>query len=306
MGFPRLPRFRRAQDAPLIRLTARDQQILTLIHRHRFLRSNHLTSLLPGSRQQILRRLQMLYHSGYLERPRCQIDYYHRGGSRTMVYGLGNKGAGWLKREHSLPFHRLDWPKKSTVQRLSLEHALLVSDVMVAVETACRKRAHIRFHTADELNPATGMDGKFGLFHWKVFGARGRADGVIPDGIFGLEFLNRPRDQNQVWFCLEADRGTMPVFRSRLDQSSFHRKLLAYEATWTQNLHRSLFGCARFRVLTVTTSHDRLKTLRDACTSLERGQGLFLFAEADSLRNTDFLSFNWDTSRADQTATVFD
>jgi hypothetical protein len=41
--------------------------------------------------------LQFLYHDGYLERPRIQIEYYHRGGSRHIVYGLGNKGAAFLR-----------------------------------------------------------------------------------------------------------------------------------------------------------------------------------------------------------------
>ena len=35
--------------------------------------------------------------------------------------------------------HQLDWKQKNHVGRLFLEHALLVSDIMVAVELACRK-----------------------------------------------------------------------------------------------------------------------------------------------------------------------
>jgi hypothetical protein len=45
----------------------------------------------------VLRRLQRLFQHGYLERPRCQIDYY-QSGSRRIACGLGNKGAAWLKR----------------------------------------------------------------------------------------------------------------------------------------------------------------------------------------------------------------
>jgi hypothetical protein len=40
--------------------------------------------------------------------------------------------------------------------------------------------------------------------------------------------------QSSGHFFLEADRGTMPVTRWTLSQTSFFRKLLAYEATWTQ------------------------------------------------------------------------
>lgn len=108
MSPPRLPRFKRVSNIRAIELTDRDREILRQVHRRRFLRSTHLVALLGGSRQHMLRRLQLLYHHGFLERPRAQIDYFHNGGSRTIAYGLGNKGAAWLKRELSLPFHGLD------------------------------------------------------------------------------------------------------------------------------------------------------------------------------------------------------
>src|SRR5580704_16910013 len=136
---PRLPRFKRSPEIPAFQMTDRDREILQHIHRHRFLRSDHLAVMTTGSTQQILRRLQRLYHHGFLERPRCQIDYF-QSGSRRMAYGLGNKGAAWLKRELSLPFHQLDWKRKNCVGRLFLEHALLVSDIMIALELSSRSR----------------------------------------------------------------------------------------------------------------------------------------------------------------------
>ena len=155
---PRLPRFKRSPDIPPLRLTSRDGEILKCLQRHRFLRSDHIVSLCTGSRQQVLRRLQRLFHHGFLERPRCQIDYYQTG-SRRIAYGLGNKGAAWLKRELSLKFHQLDWKRKSHVGRLFLEHALLVSDIMVAVELACRNRKDIRLLSVDDLQIANMRDG---------------------------------------------------------------------------------------------------------------------------------------------------
>src|ERR1035441_9466508 len=152
---PRLPRFKRSPDIPPLRLTSRDGEILKCLQRHRFLRSDHIVALSGGSRQQVLRRLQMLYHHGYLERPRCQIDYY-QSGSRCIAYGLGNKGAALLKREFALPSYSQDWNWKNRVTRFFLEHALLISDVMVAVESACRKRPGIKLIFPDE------------TFCWKV------------------------------------------------------------------------------------------------------------------------------------------
>jgi hypothetical protein len=299
MASTRLPRFKRSPNVPSIRLTERDREILRHIHRHRFLRSDHLTSLLPGSRQQVLRRLRLLYHHGFLERPRCQIDYYHRGGSRSMVYGIGNKGAGLLKRELLVPYHRIDWPSKNKIQRLFLEHALLVSDVMVAAELACRNRADVRLLAPEHVGREP--------FQWRVEIGRGRVCGVIPDRVFGLEFAGRRKGLNEIWFCLEVDRGTMPVTRASLDQSSIYRKFLAYEATWKQNLHRSSLGWARFRVIVVTNNPERVATMRQVACSLEHGRGLFLFAVHDALKQSNnLLSFPWASFCEGRTASLLD
>ena len=299
MQFPRLPRFQRAPNVARIELTDRDREILRQVHRHRFLRSSNVVDLIGGSRQHILRRLQLLYHHGYLERPRAQIDYYHRGGSRSIAYGLGNKAAALLKNEHSLPFHRLDWgAKNQNAGRVFLEHALLISDIMIALELACRRNGRIRLLTADEL-PVPESTRRHGEpFHWNVRLPTGQKVGIIPDRVFGLEYSAGndagTEKSTRAYFFLEADRGTMPIQRQNPSQSSFHRKLLAYEATWTQNLHRTRLGLHRFRVLTVVTSPDRVKTLVAACRQLERGQGLFLFSDVGAFRaHADPLTMPW-------------
>ena len=44
-----------------------------------------LVKIIGGSIQQLLRRLNLLYHHSYLERPRAQLDYDHAGGSKCVV-----------------------------------------------------------------------------------------------------------------------------------------------------------------------------------------------------------------------------
>jgi hypothetical protein len=272
-----------------MRLTKRDLEILRCFRRYRFLRSDHLTSLLPGSKQQLLRRLQLLFHHGYLERPRCQIDYY-RSGSRRITYGFGNKGASVLARESALPFRRFDWQWKNRVTRFFLEHALLVSDILVAVELACRARPEIKLILPDEMP------------RWKVALNRVSKVGVVPDAAFALESNGK-----RCWFFVEADRGTMPIQRRNLRQSSFQRKLLAYEATWTQDIHHTDLNVHRFRVLTITNSPARLASMRETCRSLKRGHGLFLFIQLKTLREEpDFFTLQWLSSREGQTVAVFE
>jgi hypothetical protein len=283
MASVRLPRFQRDsnQIAPM-RLTGRDREIVRLVHDHRFLRSDHITALVPGSRQQVLRRLKLLYHHGFVERPRCQIDYYQRG-SRRMAYGIGNKGAVVLKRELALHFHQVHWNEKSRVGRIFLDHALLISDFMVAVEVACRHRSNVQFLSGEDAVPPLLADNEREPFQWTVdIGGRQNC-GVVPDAVFGLEVAAANGKSERYWFFLEADCGTMPVTRESFDQSSFLRKLLAYRATWMSNLHRARFGFNRFRVLTITTNAERVEHMVQACSQLKSGQGLFLFAHPASL-----------------------
>lgn len=304
----RLPRFRRdKENTPAFQVTARDTQIMRQVAVHRFLRSSHLVSLAGGSKQQVIRRLQLLYHHGYLERPRCQLDYYHEGGSRTLVYGLGKRGAGHLRRVLNMPFQAMEWSEKTpTIGRVFLEHALMVSDFMVSLELACRRRDDVRLLQAADIPLPEALKDKRRPFQWSVHVGGSRKIGIIPDGVFALEQRDTDGQAQLMFYFLEADRCTMPVQRERLERSSIFRKLLAYEATWSQEIHCSRFGWNRFRVLMLTTNAARMKHMIEACGTLERGNGLFLFTDTTSMnRNEDTLSHCWKTAR-DQCETLMD
>lgn len=295
MTFPRRPRFERAHIQPM-QLTERDREIIRHVERHRFVRSTHITDLVGGSHQQVIRRLQLLYHHGYVDRPRAQIDYYHQGGSKVLAYGLGNGGAALLSRERGIAMDRIDWSEKNrSVRGIYLAHTLGVADVMVALEVACRTTGRARLLYDDELRSSGTGDLSF---PWRV-DIEGRKNlGVIPDRVFALEYQDENNRANRAYFFLEADRGTMPVTREGLSQSSFYRKLLAYEATWSQGIHSTRFGFHRFRVLTVTTSQARVKSMVDACGQLKSGHGLFLFADRTILdRPEGILAAPWLTGR---------
>ncbi len=280
MALLRNPRFRRKISVPIPHLTERDRQIIRQVFRYRFLRSTHIAALVGGSQQQTLRRLQSLYHHGYLDRPRAQIDYYRRG-SRAMVYGLGNKGMDLLVQEDGIPQRKLDWTAQNrTATRFFMEHTLAVAEAMVAIECSCRKQGI-------ELIPYPEN-----VFKWSVpvrYEDTTVTVGIVPDRVFGLR--SRTHQNEIAWFFLEADRASMPVQRRTLKQTSFARKLIAYHETWRRKVLADDFP--RFRVLTVTTSEDRVEHLLKANRTLGQGKGsgLFLFThqkafhhQADVLR----------------------
>jgi hypothetical protein len=230
--------------------------------------------------------LQWLFHHGYLERPRAQLQYYERHGSQPIAYGLGNKSGSLLQLAPA------SWGEKNRgIGRLYLAHALLVSAVMVSLELACRQRG-LRLLPEDELNLPVAAP-----LHWRVKTRDGTRLGVIPDRVFALEYVDRNGQMQRIYYFLEADRGTMPVVRQKLSPTSFYRKLLAYEATWASKVHQRHLGLSRFRVLTVTTSAARVKSLLDACSRLQRGHGLFLFADQSVLQKA-LLAAVWQCGKA--------
>jgi len=293
----RLPRFKRMAVAPM-QLTERDRAIIQLVRRHRFLNSRQIIALTGDSSLQVLRRLKLLYHHGYLERPRVQLQYYDQPGTRPIVYGLGTKGGRLLKQAFG---DRPLWSEKNrTIGQVFLQHALLVAETMVSLELACHKRG-VRLLYEDELDlPAIQQP-----FQWWVKIAGGMKLGVIPDRVFALEYADQAGQRQRAYFFLEADRGTMPVVRKGLTQTSFFRKLLAYEATWTNKVHQRQLGIHRFRVLTVTTIPARVPTLLAACSQLKRGHGLFLFADATVLEK-DLFTAVWRNGKTGEWSPLLD
>lgn len=101
---------------------------------------------------------------------------------------------------------------------------------------------------------------------------------------------------SRVYFFVEADRGTIPIFREGLKLSSFARKLRGYAETWQQNIHRKRFGFDRFRVVTVTNTTQRAEHLAAAAKKLKVPPGLFLFTDAISVQSErDFFFHRWRT-----------
>lgn len=213
-----------------------------------------------------------------------------------MVYGLGSRGGRLLERELGITVSGKE--NDDGVGRMFLEHAMLVSDVMVTIELACRKSGDVRLLYEDQL--------ALQLLQWRVkVREQGVTLGVVPDRVFALEYVDHGGQMQRVYFFLEADRGTMPVVRSGLTQTSFYRKLIAYEATWTQKVHQRKLGIHRFRVLTVTTNVMRVTSLLEACSRLKRGHGLFLFADRTVLDKDPFAPV-WQCGKSAKISALLD
>ena len=285
----RRARFRRDAPQP-IRITQDDIAIVRHVARHRFLRSTHLIQLLERrSPKKMLERLAALYHNSYLDRPRAQLDYYATAGSAPLVYAIGNRGAELLSELDGIPRAKIDWTDKNrSAGRLYIEHTLLTADLAVALEIAQHRQPGVRLIEARDILAAAPEATRAAKNPWAlpariVHGDTTHDIRVIPDKVFGLDFTEA---RKRSYFFVEADRATMPVMRSHPRQTSFHAKILAYLAGGgSDNAHGKRLGIGNFRVLTITTSQERIETMIEAVKRATRGAGSnqFLFTDRHTL-----------------------
>jgi hypothetical protein len=71
----------------------------------------------------------------------------------------------------------------------------------------------------------------------------------------------------------------------------------AYLAAYAEKQHETRFGWKAFRILTVTTDEQRMRTMQEALRHLNipnsPGAALFLFATQAALRMSDPLRHTW-------------
>ncbi|MCC0062014.1 MAG: replication-relaxation family protein [Rhodobiaceae bacterium] len=295
----RRPRFRRSSEPLPFRLTEDDTTIVRMLARHRFLRSTHIAVLIGRSIDRTNDRLRKLFHAGYVDRPRAQLDYYPSAGSAPMVYALADRGARLLIERDGTGFANVEWSRKNRqAGRPFIEHQLEIIDFYVSLQVAMNGREDVRLIHPDELIaefPDQRIpDGNPFKLNVQVSSKGSLHDvGIVPDLVFGLRFP----DGSKRCFMVEIDRGTMPVTRSDIRQTSFERKMRAYLSAQASKAHERQFGWKAFRVLTVTTDDHRLSSMRQALRNIHvprsSGASLFLFASREDLSSADPISFLW-------------
>lgn len=308
----RLPRFRRVETPPPFQLTPRDFAILYAVARFRFLSSTLIIRVAGGSPQQILRRLQLLFHHGYLDRPTVQVAqlaHVFDFGNRPFIYGLGRLGAHALA-EAGVPLKdRLDWTTKNArATALFLAHTVETADTMIAFELACREAGAPKLIDHHDLLPYLPEETRKedAPFHARVTIRTARESlkiGVIPDRVFSLAFEGRTR----LNFALELDRGTMDIRSKQLaGKSSFRRKLLGYHQLWKEGQHTARWGFKAFRVLTVTPSEKRIENMIAVQKEIvgEQGSNLFLFTTPKRLQEKSPLADVWLSGKGETVALI--
>ncbi|KJC62052.1 hypothetical protein UP10_01295 [Bradyrhizobium sp. LTSPM299] len=203
------------------------------LDRYRYLRSNFVAAYHGGSQQHRKRDLGTLKRRGLLSAPEQQknsANYRYT----PRVYELSPKGKAALAAHGITPTH---W-----VGERQFWHQLMVADVVMSIEIACKKRG-LRFrHRKDIIGTApltfpTAISHQFPK-HFDHY------SGVLqPDELFAI---------NETHFILEADRQNEPITRPTLATSSYLRKILQYRAVLKSGAYKELIP--NMLVLNITTS----------------------------------------------------
>lgn len=266
-GATRLPRYRRADIAPPMVLTHRDEQILRWVGELRFVTQEQLQALLfsASTKSSCKRRLTLLYHNRYLDRRLLPLRSAF--GANRAVYCLDRRGAEFLTFQGE---GNLDWRRADNDRELYfLQHTIDTNEIAICATLAARRE---------------GFD-----FAWtgeRVLKRRAMRDSVvdpkhpdhkltvIPDGYFRIAGRTSP-----LGFAVELDRGTV-------QEKPFKAKIRGLGEWKTTGVYRQRFGTDSLRVLFVVSPnrHDarRLERIKN-WTEVEGGRSLFWFASLSDL-----------------------
>lgn len=276
MNKTRLPRYRRVASPPRMCLTNRDREIIRQVYLFRLMTREEIELLLfPPSKGQdhptltsrCRKRLSLLYQHGYLER--IPVPIGPGLWAWKPVYRLAEKGAEIIARELGTPIARLDyWGKAfdkdhrpTDIGLLFIEHSLAINDIRIAImkETHSHNFRLEKWIDDTQLRSQEMKDYVTVMtpsIHLKV--------AVIPDAYFILNLGDR-----RAHFFLELDRATMSNKR-------WKTKILAYKAYVATGRYQKRYQTKSLRVLTVTTTRERLANLKK--TTQDAGGGkLFWF-----------------------------
>jgi len=247
-------KFERSKTPPKFRINETDFKILQDLGDYRYLDARQILVLHKEANERTLkRRLQLLFHAGFLDRPSQQFSYLQP--SSHIIYALGKKGAKLIFSDRRA---EANWTKRNkSIKPLFLQHALMVSNFRVVLTLALNKTKDSKLANWQEENLSD-----------KVY-LEGQRLPVFPDAFFTIEDKG-----DLLHFFLEADRSTM-------SQDRFLKKTRAYWQYWREEKQKKKFNISKFRVLTITISQERKDNLRSTTKKAgdnKQGSEMFLFA----------------------------
>ena len=280
-----LPRHKRVQHPPRLRLTERDVKAILAVHEYRVLRRDQIQRLLFPSKNTANHRLSRLYQHRFLARRWREVEYGQ--GMGQALYLLDERGADVAVQRLGIDHSQIRWRETHNhVGSPFLEHMLMVNEVRIAFTLAARTEGYSIEKWVGEEKLKASRD----YVYVSAPGQARRRVAIIPDGYFVLNLGDK-----RAHFFLEVDRATQPHRR-------WMQRVRAYMSYVHSGRYSERFGTHSLRVLTVTTGPRRLTNLRR--TTEEAGGGcMFWFTTLAQAQPRGILSFPvWQVATQPETA----
>jgi hypothetical protein len=261
--------------------------------RYRFLDAKHVYALLGSSNTNVRGALADLFHEHGLLNRLPQRAFMRDPLYDPEIYELSDDGLAMVS-QRAQQIEPATWLRQGRYGAKSLAaHNLTICHAVASIEVAA-KAAGIRFITCTEVlarAPKETQEARqpfaipAAISHLFPNGKVQRSDTrVLPDALFGLQYPNGTFR----CFALEIDRGTMPLTRSTLDETSYLRKLLQYREVISRGGYKTHFGMTStpMLLLTITTNArhlDGIKALLHNLAGENQWKRAFLFKAEPSL-----------------------
>ncbi len=252
-------------------LQARDLEILLAVYVHRYVRADHLHRLLFAevSLRVCQARLRKLWEHRLLERHFTPFGWdgvrKPPSGANAPTYALSERGATVVSEVVDDPAAEIPHGfGESALGPVILDHHLVTTDLLVALEIVCRDHADLQVESV--LSEAALWPR---VYAWKA-ASRENESILVPDGAFTLS----SRGGGKTFaFYLEVVRADVKGGNRRLLD-----KLARYAELHRAGTLRQVYGDVPLRaVLIVTTSEERAEHFRVLADNLPHGRRLFWF-----------------------------
>ena len=267
-----LPRRKRASKPPVMKVTARDIEIVRLVFKYRFLTTQQVLWLFPGGSVLNLKvRLRYLYHHAYLERVLIPVA----GSNDPFIYAMTEKGATLLAEADGVDRSEIKWARHlNVVQPTHIQHLLAINDVLIPYRAALEaaksqgKIADFRLYRGDPKKHRLTVQLR------DADGHRSNAS-VIPDAILVIQ----PTSGDTGTFFIEVDRATMTTGR-------WQEKVVVYRE-YSQGTQLAKDWRSQWAILlTVTTSEKRLVSIAEKTVALGGRRGFWFTTSGEITPDT--------------------
>ena len=219
---------------------AADDAIIRAVARLDYLTAEQLCRRLysAGSLTYVRARVARLTQSGYLHR--SGVPKATPAGSTPRVYTLGPRGRAYLADHGEVVADRLRLAEVDGMSSIHLQHALGVTDVLIACELLCQERPEYRIERL-----LTDRALKRAHMRVSLPGAPSRQSSVAPDA--WVDFRRHLPDGNALQRCL-----TFEYDNNSEHQSAFRAKLRRLLA-WAHGPYSAYFGTRSLAIAVVTS-----------------------------------------------------